>query len=222
MAPEILQLLLLLSLGISDKPGRRQTELQTQEMTQISPGPRGGEVPAEEEHRLLEGETFSVNCPYKPQEHDKRTLTWCKKQENGEHCIVLETESKFSVSGKKYFSSYDSNSGIITITMSGLRVTDSGVYECGIYEVAPKWGKDVLRRFHLVVSPAQTQNPIKGMQATSEATTTSSVTNRTPNPSIVPAFYGFILIKVLVFLGFLLVLWKWYSQPMKTRKEQKR
>ncbi|XP_043818529.1 trem-like transcript 4 protein [Dromiciops gliroides] len=183
-------------------------------MTQISPGPRGGEVPTKEEHRLLEGETFSVNCSYKPQEHDKRSLTWCKKQENGEHCgvpLLLETESKFSVSGKEYFSSYDSNSGIITIMMSGLRVTDSGVYECGICEVPPKWGKDVLRRFHLVVSPAQTQSPMKEKQATTEVTSNNEATNRSSTSSIAPPGESstekkFVVLGVVLSCLFLLVL----------------
>ncbi|XP_068964444.1 trem-like transcript 4 protein [Petaurus breviceps papuanus] len=213
MALEILHLLLLLlSLGTSGNPGRTWAEHQPQEVSLRSPGPRGQEGQAEEEHRM-EGESFSVNCSYKPQEHENGWISWCKKQENGEECGVpdLETSRKFLLPNKECFSIYDHDSGILTITMSELRVNDSGVYECVIHEEHPERQK-VLRRLHLMVSPVQTQRPIKGMQTTSEATTANSVTNRTPHPSINAVFYGLLLIKGLVFVGVLIVLWKQYPQ----------
>ncbi|XP_068964438.1 trem-like transcript 4 protein [Petaurus breviceps papuanus] len=127
----------------------------------------------------MEGESFSVNCSYKPQEHENGWISWCKKQENGEECGVpdLETSSKFSLPKKECFSSYDHDSGILTITMSELRVNDSGVYECVIHEEHPERQK-VLRRLHLMVSPVKTQNPYKRIQTTSEITYNNHVTNR--------------------------------------------
>ncbi|XP_074092988.1 natural cytotoxicity triggering receptor 2-like isoform X2 [Macrotis lagotis] len=224
MAPEIqlllLLLLLMMSPGNSDKPGRWD-ELQAKEIRPITPGFRGYEVQSEEEQRL-EGETFSVSCSYNPQ-HENGWMNWCKKTSNGESCWItrLLANSKFSLLGKDYFSSFDSKRNIFTITMYELKINDSGVYECKIFRL-PKGKQVILRRFYLVVSPVQTQSPIKGLQATSETTTNISVTNRVAILSFVLVFYGLILMKGLVFLALLIVLWKWYSQSKKTLKEQER
>ncbi|XP_074046084.1 uncharacterized protein LOC141489206 [Macrotis lagotis] len=198
MVPKILEVLLLLLLllllppGNSDKPGRWD-ELQAQEIT---PGSRRHVVHSEEEHRL-EGETFSVSCSYNPQEHENRFMNWCKKISNGESCWIscLLASSKFSLLGKDYFYSFDSKRNIFTITMYELKINDSGVYECKIL-TPPKEVPDILRRFHLVVSPVQSQRPVK---PTSEVTSDSQVPNSSSNKFIILGVV-FSCLLLLVFL----------------------
>ncbi|XP_027732025.1 trem-like transcript 4 protein isoform X2 [Vombatus ursinus] len=205
MAPEIL-LLLLLSLGNSGKPGRTWAELQYQELRPRSPDYRRPEQ-AEEEYRRLEGETFSVNCSYESQEHEHRWMSWCKKQENGDECGIprLETSSNFSVAGNEYLSAYDNNSGIITITITkfSLRVKDSGDYECVMPE-EPDKRKEVFRRFHLVVSPVQTQSSTKGIQTTAGVTSNNQAANNSSSEKkfiILGVVLSCLLLLVLLVVG---------------------
>ncbi|XP_072498136.1 uncharacterized protein [Notamacropus eugenii] len=174
MGPEILQLLLLLllSLGNSGKPGKTWAEFQPQEVGLKSSGFRGQENQADEEHRQLEEETFRVNCSYKFQEHDG-WMHWCKKKESGEDCNILGSEenSNFSFLGNECLSSYDRNSGIMTIMIYKLRVNNSGIYECGILDSEKKI---ILKRFHLVISPATTFKTTECSQPSTEMPVTTS------------------------------------------------
>ncbi|XP_072498138.1 uncharacterized protein [Notamacropus eugenii] len=206
MAPEILQLLLLLSLGNSGKPGSTRAEFQPQEVGLKSSGFRGQENQAEEEHRQLEEETFRVNCSYKFQEYDG-WMNWCKKKEGGEDCNILGSEGNFQFSflGNECLSSYDRNSGIMTIVMYKLRVNNSGIYECGILDSEGK--RVILKRFHLVVSPATILKTTKYSQPATEIPLITSATPlATSSSPIISVLCGLIVTKGLVFTALLVLL----------------
>ncbi|XP_007483916.1 trem-like transcript 4 protein [Monodelphis domestica] len=194
MAPEILQLLLLLllpSLGISGKPRRSVVQL---------PGSGRQDVQTEKAHKL-EGETFSANCSYTLQENKTIWISWCKMQENREDCniVPLETRSSFKVADRIYLSSADVNSGIVTIMMSGLRENDSGFYKCGILSNSPE--NEVIRRFHLQVSPAQTQSPRNRIQANSEDTSNNTNSSSEKKFIILGVVLSCLLLLVLLLVG---------------------
>ncbi|KAM7135565.1 trem-like transcript 4 protein isoform 1-T2 [Molossus nigricans] len=103
--------------------------------------------------RKLEGETLSVRCWYRPQEGWK-TKAWCRKV-SADTCVPLVTHSRpLTVPGRpRYFIQDVPRFSYFTVTMTELRVEDSGFYWCGTLNSLEF---SASRAIHLVVSRAPT------------------------------------------------------------------
>ncbi|XP_027732346.1 natural cytotoxicity triggering receptor 2-like isoform X1 [Vombatus ursinus] len=152
MAREAPLLLFLMSLGISGSQETRSLD---------------------ENYLRKEGQMLNVSCSYPLKDHEKSWKVWCKLQENRKDCNKLVVITKFWVFTKEGKFSLqlidESKSGHIIIIMSGLREKDSGHYWCMTIK---KNNAIILKRIHLVVSPAQ--------NTTKEIWTTSGVPSNTP------------------------------------------
>ncbi|XP_021005688.1 CMRF35-like molecule 7 isoform X3 [Mus caroli] len=93
--------------------------------------------------RALEGQTVSVTCWYDTLYHSSEKI-WCKQIDD--LCYPL-----FSKGAEKlrYSIRQSSRLNYFTLTMTKLRMSDSGIYHCGI---ATKNRLIYLRTIHLVVS----------------------------------------------------------------------
>lgn len=98
----------------------------------------------------LEGETVSVKCLYPPWTGSNVMRVWCRDMA-ADTCIVLASNTRLPrVSGDPRNSLQDYSSlGYFVVTMTELRVKDSGFYSCGFYKSSQI---SVLRKFRLVVS----------------------------------------------------------------------
>ncbi|XP_020855238.1 uncharacterized protein LOC110217278 [Phascolarctos cinereus] len=128
------------------------------------------------DHKYLrEGQTLNVSCSYPLEDQEKSWKVWCKLQENKKDCnrlVVIKKFWVFTKEGKFSLQFIDkSKSGHIIIIMSGLREKDSGHYWCMTIK---KGNATILKRIHLVVSPAQNTN--KEIQITSEVPSTTPAT----------------------------------------------
>ncbi|XP_027732502.1 trem-like transcript 4 protein [Vombatus ursinus] len=107
--------------------------------------------------KYQEGQTLRVNCSYNPQRAEKRWKTWCKVREDEQWCTtVIIRKSGFPEQRGDSRASLadDTYTGRITITMSNLRVNDSGIYWCGIRD-SVRNSIDILRTIRLEVSPGK-------------------------------------------------------------------
>ncbi|XP_032195779.1 trem-like transcript 4 protein [Mustela erminea] len=96
---------------------------------------------------LLEGESFSVKCLYPPQKGSEAVKFWCR-WDLPRTCTLLATSPQLW--GKPQNSIEDKvGRGYFIVTMTELRVEDSGSYSCGIYKSSRKFFQ---RNIHLVVS----------------------------------------------------------------------
>lgn len=96
---------------------------------------------------LLEGDSFSVKCLYPPQKGSEAVKFWCK-WDLSRTCTLLATSPQLW--GKPQNSIEDKvGRGYFIVTMTKLRVEDSGSYSCGIYKSSRKFFH---RNIHLVVS----------------------------------------------------------------------
>ncbi|XP_043855791.1 uncharacterized protein LOC122752894 isoform X2 [Dromiciops gliroides] len=135
-----------------------------------------GQRPEKVKHEL--GQTLILRCSYNPQIYEMRWTTWCKWRENGGVCDRLITKNSVSlleIWDPRASLQVDPYSGIITITMSKLRVEDSGIYSCGIY-VSFSNTFEFIRTISLQVSPAPTLRTTKHSQTTTETPVTTSAT----------------------------------------------
>ncbi|XP_074046085.1 uncharacterized protein LOC141489207 [Macrotis lagotis] len=151
--------------------------------------------------KYLEGQTLRVICRYPPRRDEKRWKIWCKFQENERRCKHLIIWNSTSIQQHSELStSLEDNiyTGITIITMSELRVNNSGIYSCGIYD-SVRDNLYIVRSISLEVSPA----------ITSKATPMD--TNRPSHSSIFwtfPVFrtlWGLIVVKGLVFTALCLI-----------------
>nr|XP_020855069.1 trem-like transcript 2 protein [Phascolarctos cinereus] len=87
--------------------------------------------------KYQEGQTLRVSCIYHPWTAEKSWKTWCKLEENGRWCERIITRNSVDtaqLTDLRVSLVDDTYTGTITITMSNLRVKDSGIYWCGIYD----------------------------------------------------------------------------------------
>ncbi|EDL23599.1 uncharacterized protein LOC328829 isoform X2 [Mus musculus] len=93
--------------------------------------------------RVLEGKTVSVTCMYDPLYNSDEKI-WCKQIDNLCYPLVSKGAEKprFSILQSSKFNFF-------TVTMSKLRMSDSGIYHCGI---AANTRITYLRGIQLVVS----------------------------------------------------------------------
>uniref|UniRef100_A0A8C0K7M2 Ig-like domain-containing protein n=1 Tax=Canis lupus dingo TaxID=286419 RepID=A0A8C0K7M2_CANLU len=103
--------------------------------------------------RKLEGETISVKCLYQSWQDSKSVKAWCR-QVSARTCTVLASYPRIQGMQWKPGNSIQDwvRLGYFIVTMTKLKVEDSGFYSCGIYK-----SSEILtyRNIHLVVSPGE-------------------------------------------------------------------
>ncbi|XP_020855068.1 natural cytotoxicity triggering receptor 2-like [Phascolarctos cinereus] len=173
--------------------------------------------------KYQEGQTLRVNCGYNPQRAEKRWKIWCKVREDERWCERIITRNSVDTAQLTDLQASlvdDTYTGTITITTSNLRVKDSGIYWCGIYDPVSDT-TDVLRTIRLEVSPATTSKTTKHSQATTETPLmTSAIPLATSRPShssifssspVIQVLCGLIVTKSLVFTALVMCLGRYRS-----------
>ncbi|XP_020855066.1 uncharacterized protein LOC110217189 [Phascolarctos cinereus] len=136
--------------------------------------------------KYQEGQTLRVNCGYNPQRAEKRWKIWCKVREDERWCERIITRNSVDTAQLTDLRASlvdDTYTGTITITMSNLRVKDSGIYWCGIYD-SFRNSIDVLRTIRLEVSPAAIPKTTKGSRPTTETSVTTKHSQTTTETSL--------------------------------------
>ncbi|XP_029800334.1 CMRF35-like molecule 7 isoform X2 [Suricata suricatta] len=120
----------------------------------------------------LEGERVSVQCPYRSWAGSNAARAWCKRFP-ASVCALLATHPRLRDVPQEPRTSIrdDSKSGYFTVTMTGLRVEDSGYYSCVFYQSSEIF---VLRNFRLVVSRASTALTTRSTSGTTPWTSATS------------------------------------------------
>ncbi|XP_066217517.1 natural cytotoxicity triggering receptor 2-like isoform X2 [Saccopteryx leptura] len=152
----------------------------------------------EELLRRLEGETFSVTCWYSSWDRSKMKF-WCRQTSAGT-CNLLVTYPRGragSGTPRHFIQDYPSWDHF-TVTVTELRLQDSGFYWCGIYEYP---SPTVLKSIRLVVSRAST---LPTTRSTRRTTAWTSATTSLPTDS--PPGHWYIAAGVTTALLLLLVL----------------
>ncbi|XP_020012882.1 natural cytotoxicity triggering receptor 2 isoform X1 [Castor canadensis] len=103
--------------------------------------------------QALEGTTISVTCQYKPSQHSKLKI-WCRRMAHSS-CTILVDSSNTMPGGLRYSIQNHPASSYFKVTMTELRVKDSGFYHCLVSEYSLTF-PSILRTIHLVVSKAST------------------------------------------------------------------
>ncbi|XP_077080417.1 uncharacterized protein LOC143732861 isoform X2 [Siphateles boraxobius] len=150
------------------------------------------------------GEKVEIRCPYLDGYiYSPKYL--CRDPCESKHVLIKSAKTDQVVSDGRY-SLIDTASGrSFTVTISDLRLKDSGVYYCGI----DKWFRDTLKKLHLSVRQVPVNRPShtseKTTTATSTWTTTSTLTSTvvTSSPETNDTFYN---ISVAVVCAGILVL----------------
>uniref|UniRef100_A0A8C1IFY2 Immunoglobulin domain-containing protein n=1 Tax=Cyprinus carpio TaxID=7962 RepID=A0A8C1IFY2_CYPCA len=94
------------------------------------------------------GGKVEIRCPY-PDDYKYTPKYFCRDPCKYAHVLIKSAKTDQVISGGRY-SLIDIVSGrIFTVTIKHLRLTDSGVYYCGI----DKWFSDILNKVHLSVRP---------------------------------------------------------------------
>lgn len=99
----------------------------------------------------LEGESITVRCQYQFQQGWNKMKHWCKVIREYT-CDIIVSNARIQKGARHSLQDYP-RSGFFSVTMTELRVEDSGIYWCGIGESYRIFG---LRAIHLVVSQAST------------------------------------------------------------------
>ncbi|XP_077621116.1 uncharacterized protein LOC144232215 [Crocuta crocuta] len=153
----------------------------------------------------LEGQTVSVQCPYWPSSNMVRA--WCRYSSEGT-CTILATHHPRlpSVSEPRHSIQDDPKSGYFIVTMTELRLEDSGLYACLFYKSSETF---ILRKFRLVVSRASTALTTRSTSGTTAWTSATSPAIDSPQdnwrlivPSTTVAIVLLLLLTILVILYF--------------------
>ncbi|XP_023368586.1 CMRF35-like molecule 1 [Otolemur garnettii] len=116
---------------------------------------------------------------------------------------MILVESPSTVPRDRRYSIQDDPSGVFTVTMTKLRVNDSGVYWCGMSKIQSS-EISILTIFHLVVSQASTLPPTRSTRTT---TILTSVTSRViDSPLDKWKFITLSVVVVVVLLVLMLIL----------------
>lgn len=98
----------------------------------------------------LEGESITVRCQYQLQQGWNKMKHWCKVIREYT-CDIIVSNARIQKGARHSLQDYP-RSGFFSVTMTELRVEDSGIYWCGIGESYRIFG---LRAIHLVVSQGE-------------------------------------------------------------------
>ncbi|NXP62866.1 PIGR protein, partial [Chloropsis cyanopogon] len=86
-----------------------------------------------EAQRVREGDTLYIECPYTAGITDQQTKYWCLQSNS--RCHVLQTYYEHSKQSEDERIKMDeTTSNTMSITMTGLKVEDSGTYFCAFYQ----------------------------------------------------------------------------------------
>ncbi|XP_052048232.1 triggering receptor expressed on myeloid cells 1-like isoform X3 [Apodemus sylvaticus] len=126
--------------------------------------------------QTVEGKTVSVTCRYDPRyiSHEK---IWCKE--------ILENFCKLPVwhdstgAKKLRFSIQSSLYNSFTVTMTELKMSDSGIYHCGI--IGDPGNVTALNTIYLVVSKGLSDLPI--LTTTKHSSSHTTMTRSLPKPT---------------------------------------
>ncbi|XP_052049141.1 trem-like transcript 4 protein isoform X3 [Apodemus sylvaticus] len=138
----------------------------------------GPTVISGEFHRMV-GQSFSMQCQYKPEEGPYVLKTWCRQTSPNRCMRVLTTSEPRKVVRESQHTIWDDpKAGFFNITMTQLTEADSAFYWCG-----PFYASDnkvtVLRNISLVVSPASSTLPSQTTAWISESTASSTLPSQT-------------------------------------------
>uniref|UniRef100_A0A452U7C4 Ig-like domain-containing protein n=1 Tax=Ursus maritimus TaxID=29073 RepID=A0A452U7C4_URSMA len=129
----------------------------------------------------LEGGSVSVKCPYQAQQGSNPVKVWCR-QVPERSCDLLVTSPRLPGLLQKPRNSIQDNvsRGYFLVTMTELRIEDSGSYSCGIYK--SPW-IFIHRNIRLVVSRASTLPTTRSTSGTTTWTSTPSPVTDSPQGS---------------------------------------
>ncbi|XP_036624251.1 trem-like transcript 4 protein [Trichosurus vulpecula] len=130
--------------------------------------------------KYQEGQTLRVSCGYCPTHYDpqraeNRWKTSCKLQVDGkvwDRLITGKLVLTWQLRDPQASLEDDTHTGTIIVSMSNLRVKDSAIHWCGIYDSVNST-IEVIRTISLEVSPEQKVSPPKCSQTTTEMPTTN-------------------------------------------------
>ncbi|XP_045862772.1 trem-like transcript 4 protein [Meles meles] len=150
----------------------------------------------------LEGDSFSVKCLYQPRKGSEAVKFWCRR-DLSRTCTLLATLPRLQGMLWKPRNSIEDNvrMGHFIVTMTQLRIEDSGSYSCGIYDSSRIFFH---RNIHLVVSRASTLPTARSTSGTTAWTSATSPVTDSPQGNwqlIVPSStLGALLVLVLILL----------------------
>uniref|UniRef100_A0A8C8S065 Immunoglobulin V-set domain-containing protein n=1 Tax=Pelusios castaneus TaxID=367368 RepID=A0A8C8S065_9SAUR len=85
--------------------------------------------------RIVQGGTFSTECSYTTHKYSQREKFWCKQLSDLECHIILSSPATgmnyINTNPNTRISLKDSGTGWISVSMTKLRLEDSGIYWCG-------------------------------------------------------------------------------------------
>uniref|UniRef100_A0A8C6MRT4 Triggering receptor expressed on myeloid cells-like 6 n=1 Tax=Mus spicilegus TaxID=10103 RepID=A0A8C6MRT4_MUSSI len=144
--------------------------------------------------RAQEGENVSLTCWYDSLYHSDEKI-WCKQIDNLCYLFVSKSAEK-----PRFLIQQSSRFNFFTVTMTKLKMSDSGIYYCGI---AVNTRVIYLRSIHLVVSKASSTTT---WRTTTLASTHSPVTNRSfPDSPMWKAIVAGVVVAVLLLLAFVIL-----------------
>uniref|UniRef100_G1QFN6 Ig-like domain-containing protein n=1 Tax=Myotis lucifugus TaxID=59463 RepID=G1QFN6_MYOLU len=160
--------------------------------------------------QILEGEEVSVRCNYRVQ---RAVKTWCRVT-SARTCIPLVTHPRpLAETGDPRFIIRDYPQwGFFIVTMTLLRVKDSGLYLCRIYESSQIIN---LRAIRLAVSPA----PTPPTTTTTKTTRTTGTTGTTAGTSAISPVIDSVMVVLLLLLVLALLVILYFWQRRRARAD---
>ncbi|XP_048661218.1 CMRF35-like molecule 7 isoform X1 [Marmota marmota marmota] len=145
-----------------------------------------------------EGEMIVVRCWYKPSQRSK-VKTWCRKMP-ANYCTLLvgrgRKEPQSSIQDQLKLDYFE-------VTMTKLRVNDSGVYYCGIYENTEVY---ILRTIHLKVFKASTPPTTRSIRMTTAMAFATSPVIGSPSGYQKWIFISSGVVVAVLLLGFIVLM----------------
>ncbi|XP_056092615.1 CMRF35-like molecule 5 isoform X2 [Rhinichthys klamathensis goyatoka] len=116
------------------------------------------------------GEKVEIRCPY-PDDYKYIPKHLCRDPCGSSRHVLIKSEKSDQVVTEGRYSLIDTVSGrFFTVTISDLRLKDSGVYYCGV----DQWFRDTLKKVILSVRQAPVNTPSHTSEKTITTTTTST------------------------------------------------
>ncbi|XP_040585581.1 CMRF35-like molecule 9 [Mesocricetus auratus] len=112
--------------------------------------------------QTVEDQTIFVKCKYVPNQRLKEKILCQRTPEKT--CNILVSSLGRAAQQPRYSIRDHPESNFFTVTMTALRMRDSGLYHCGIHE--NHRSNIILQSFHLVVSKAIPNSPASGTTLT--------------------------------------------------------